>query len=244
MDAAGWAQIKAQSGGTLCSVCPCSAQFATLCARALFRNVQPHSAWPHSARPHSFGHAGVGPHSSPIIAQSGTRSVQCAHALLTRSVHALCSRALLRNVRPHSFRPHSVRPHSFGHAGVSPHSGPIIAQSGTLCSVCPCSAQFTRSVHALCSETFDRIMFDRIETVRMRPATTGTTSGQQHRAGSEAAMEAGTEGLSSTAPDVREIAGRSPVRLRVSHLPVARRPSFKRRRAASFPAVFCYKLTW
>ena len=52
-------------------------------------------------------------------------------------------------------------------------------------------------------------MFGRIETVRMRPATTGTTSGQQHRAGSEAAMEAGTEGLSSTAPDVREIAGRA-----------------------------------
>ena len=96
VEGAGWAQIKAQSG-TLCSVCPCSAQFGTLCARALFRNVQPHSVWPHSARPHSFGHAGVGPHSSPIIAQSGTRSVQCAHALLssrvlfTRSVHALCS---------------------------------------------------------------------------------------------------------------------------------------------------------
>jgi hypothetical protein len=114
-------------------------------------------------------------------------------AQFTRSVHALCSRALFRNVRPHSVRPHSARPHSFGHAGVGPHSGPIIAQSGTLCSVCPCSAQFTRSVHALCSETFGRIMFGRIETVRMRPATTGTTSGQQHRAGSEAAMEAGTE---------------------------------------------------
>ena len=82
------------------SICPCSAQFATLCARALFRNVQPHSAWRHSARPHSFGHAGVGPHSSPIIAQSGTRSVQCA---MLCSVHAFCSRALFtRSVQKRS----------------------------------------------------------------------------------------------------------------------------------------------
>ena len=61
----------------------------------------------------------------------------------------------------------------------------------------------------LCSDSLGHALFGRIETVRMRPATTGTTSGQQHRAGSEAAMEAGTEGLSSTAPDVREIAGRA-----------------------------------
>jgi len=104
---------------------------------------------------------------------SSVRDALCSvcpcSAQFTRSVHALCSRALFRNVRPHSVRPHSARPHSFGHAGVGPHSGPIIAQSETLCSVCPCSAQFIRSVHALCSETFGRIMFGRIETVRMRP---------------------------------------------------------------------------
>ena len=94
------------------------------------------------------------------------------------SAHMASNHVLFGNVRLHSVRPHSARPHSFGHAGV----GPIKAQSGMLCSVCPCSrAQFaTRSVHALCSEAFGRIVFGRIETVRIRPATSGTTSGQQH----------------------------------------------------------------